>query len=232
MQTRRQAIFSYIRDLIKKLHGVEEIIFLHSNISSLGLDELDFIEIIMHIEKEYSIELSDSEIDSIKKIHELIDKIYFLTSKKLLSLNIKNNKMSTLKTGVTKTPTKKATAKLVTTTGSVEKVNYTFPDGTEFKGTIDQLTKVASALGLKISLKTFPKGFYPSESKGLVKISEMNEFHIRRALLKASRSYYALKGGPFENDKDLTNEQFLTAYTGLANLQVVQDLYSELEKRK
>ena len=75
----------------------------------------------------------------------------------------------------------------------MEKVNYTFEDGLEITGTIDQITTITKALGRKLDASKFdkmPKGYYVSESAGLVKIAEMNELHLRRALLKRAKAFY------------------------------------------
>lgn len=107
------------------------------------------------------------------------------------------------------------------------KLNHTFSDGTSFNGTFEQLQKVASALGMKITgITACPRGYYPSESKGLVKISDMNDFHIRRALLKRSKDYFAEIF-----DKDDTNRQFIQKYSQLLDDPTVADLCTELTKR-
>ena len=120
---------------------------------------------------------------------------------------------------VTKTATRSAS--------TAEKIDHVFPDGTKFSGTFEQLEKVASALGMKISgISVCPKGYYPSESRGVVKISEMNDYHIRRALLKRSKDYFA---GIFDREDD--NKKFLQKYTNLLEDQIVNDLANELAKR-
>ena len=108
------------------------------------------------------------------------------------------------------------------------KIKHKFPDGTEVTGTFEQLTAIAKALGGKlVGVKGSARGFYPSESKGLVKISEMNDFHLRRALVKRSKDYFTEVF-----DKTDTNTQFLKKYTGLTDDTIIQDLYNELSKRK
>lgn len=108
------------------------------------------------------------------------------------------------------------------------KVTYKFPDGTKFTGTYDQLEKVATTLGHKIAgISRIPKGYYMSESKGLVKITSMNDHHIRRALLKRTKDYFA---GLYA--KDDSNTSFLTKFTKLTDDSVVVELYNELSKRR
>lgn len=122
----------------------------------------------------------------------------------------------------TKTATKKA--------ASLEaKIEHTFENGVKVTGTFEQLESIAKAMGLKLVGVKAPamKGYYPSESKGLVKISSMNDYHIRRALLKRSKDYFTEIF-----DKEDSNSSFLKKFTGLADDQIVSDLFLELSKRK
>lgn len=123
----------------------------------------------------------------------------------------------------TKTATKKAAS------ATEAKIEHTFENGVKVTGTFEQLESIASAMGLKLVGVKAPsmKGYYPSESKGLVKISSMNDYHIRRALLKRSKDYFTEIF-----DKDDSNTAFLKKFTGLADDQIVADLYVELSKRK
>jgi hypothetical protein len=108
-----------------------------------------------------------------------------------------------------------------------EKISHTFPDGTAFTGSFEQLQKVSAALGMKITgISVCPRGYYPSESKGVVKISTMNDYHIRRALLKRTKDYFTRI---FEKEDD--NREFLNKYTQLLNDPVVEDLLNELAER-
>lgn len=132
--------------------------------------------------------------------------------------------MATLSKGAKATTgTKKGTVRK--TTAAV--IEHTFEDGTKFSGTFEQLEKVAKALGLSITgIGKVPKGYYMSESKGLVKISDMNEYHIRRALIKRSKDYFA----EIFNKED-SIKTFLGKYTSLTEDQTIVDLYNELQKR-
>lgn len=122
------------------------------------------------------------------------------------------------------------TAKRKTATKPVAKgkiIEYTFEGGVKFAGTFEQLQKVATTLGMKISGVSVPRGYYDSESKGIVKISTMNDFHLRNALVKRTREYYA---GIYSASD--TNKQFLDKFHGLVDDQIVSDLHLELSKRK
>lgn len=123
-------------------------------------------------------------------------------------------------TSVKSTSTKKKTVKS-------SYIDYTFEDGTKFSGTVENLNKVASSLGMKVTaIGTIPKGYYISESKGLVKISTMNNHHLRRALISHTRNYYA----NVYNSTDSIKE-FLLKYEALDSNSVIMDLYNELRKR-
>lgn len=127
----------------------------------------------------------------------------------------------------TTSSSRRTTAK--SSASSAEKIDHVFPDGTKFSGTFEQLQTVASALGLKLKLtgvSFVPRGFYPSESKGLTKISEMNDHHIRRALIKRSKDFFTEI-----YTKEDTNSKFLSKFTSLTDDAIIVDLYNELAKR-
>jgi hypothetical protein len=106
-------------------------------------------------------------------------------------------------------------------------IEHTFPDGSKFAGTIEQLTTVASALGLKlVGVSTVPRGYYPSESKGMVPISSMNDYHIRRALVKRCKDYMS----DIYKAED-TNKTFLKKFSYWADDTIIVDLYNELSRR-
>jgi hypothetical protein len=111
----------------------------------------------------------------------------------------------------------------------MEKVKYTFEDGLEITGTIDQLQTITKSLGRKLDASKFinrPKGYYVSESTGLIKITEMNEFHLRRALLKRAKDYYA----EVFNAED-SIPKFLEKFTSIGIDPLVVELFTELDKR-
>ncbi len=124
----------------------------------------------------------------------------------------------------------KATATSTVAAKSTEKsIEYTFENGLKISGTIDQIETVASSMGLKLNYKSIghrPVGMYPSATKGLVRISTMNDYHLRRALLKHAKDYYAEVFQATDS-----NKQFLTKFTGLADDSLVVDLFTELSKR-
>jgi hypothetical protein len=108
-------------------------------------------------------------------------------------------------------------------------IEYTFDNGLKVNGTFEQLTSVAKAMGLKlVELKTpSRRGYYFSESKGIVKISEMNQYHLRRALLKRGKEYLL----EIYKKEDSISE-FLKKFRGLEKDSIVSELYLELESRK
>jgi hypothetical protein len=106
-------------------------------------------------------------------------------------------------------------------------ITHTFSDGTSFTGSFVQLQKVAEALGMKITgISVCPRGYYPSESRGVIKISTMNDYHLRRALLKRSRDYFT---GIYE--KEDSNREFLKKYKAFSEDQIANDLCDELSSR-
>jgi hypothetical protein len=135
-------------------------------------------------------------------------------------------KSSTTRTSAKSTSTKRTT-KTSSTAGSVA-IDHVFENGVKVSGTLEQLETIAKAMGLKlVGIKTeYTRGFYSSESKGLIKISSMNEYHIRRALLKRSKDYFTEIF-----DKDDTNREFLKKFTSLTEDPIIIDLYTELSSR-
>jgi hypothetical protein len=109
------------------------------------------------------------------------------------------------------------------------KIKYTFPSGLEVIGSIDEIEKIAKTMGVKLDYKvvgTVPRGYYPSESRGLTKISSMSDFHIRRALLKRSKDYFS---AVYEASD--SNKVFLGKFLNLTEDSIIQDLFSELKNR-
>lgn len=113
------------------------------------------------------------------------------------------------------------------------KITHKFASGLEVSGTFDEIAAVATALGQKLDLTELYKkngehisGYYPSESKGLIKIADMQDFHIRRALLKRAKEYYS---GVFDAKDE--NEKFLTKFIGLVDDRIVKELFIELQSR-
>lgn len=70
-----------INNLLKDLHGVgeEEIIPETKLKDDLGFDSLDDVEVVMNIEKEFNIHISDDEAEGLKTVQDLYD----ITSKKV-----------------------------------------------------------------------------------------------------------------------------------------------------
>ena len=113
------------------------------------------------------------------------------------------------------------------------KITHKFASGLEVSGTFEEIAAVATALGQKLDLTELYKkngehisGYYPSESKGLIKIADMQDFHIRRALLKRAKEYYS---NVFDAKDE--NEKFLMKFVALVDDRLVKELFLELQKR-
>lgn len=59
-------VYKKIRSLTKKDFNQE------SNVYEIGVDSLDFIELITNVEEELNISISDDELMSIKKVEDII----------------------------------------------------------------------------------------------------------------------------------------------------------------
>lgn len=114
-------------------------------------------------------------------------------------------------------------------------MKYTFPNGTTVEGTLDQIMAVAKALGLPVNLDilgaiTPPRGYYNSESKGLLKISSMESIHIRNALLKRATSFFnglSTKSVSTKSDRIA----FLKSFTSLTTDSQIEDLFVVLSRK-
>lgn len=71
-------------------------------------------------------------------------------------------------------------------------MEYTFTNGLTVKGTYEQIAAVATSLKLPLDLSKLPfvPGYYKSGSRGLIKVTDMADAHLKNALCKAMRSFY------------------------------------------
>jgi hypothetical protein len=131
-------------------------------------------------------------------------------------------------------PTKtvrKPVATPATTAASAKKMSYTFQNGATIKGTMEQIVAYGKLTNQKIDMSkitgnSVPKGYYNSSSKGLIKISEMHDTHLRNAIVKNATA--ALTS--LQNSK-LTNKQFLVRWTMAGSSALIAELVAELNKR-
>jgi hypothetical protein len=110
-------------------------------------------------------------------------------------------------------------------------MKYKFKNGAEVDGTLDQILEIAKSLGEVVDLGKLgavPVGYYQSEHKGIIKISDMADVHIRNALLKMSRKWFEALG----KETGLTNSQFMKRYVSLTDQSKINELFVELSKRK
>jgi len=110
-------------------------------------------------------------------------------------------------------------------------MTYKFKNGVEFIGTAQQILDYAKLLGEPIDAKQFetslPRGYYLSETKGLVQISEMETNHIVNSLNKLTVEYFlALKP-----NKSFNLAEYLKKFVSLVEVPQVEDLYTELNRR-
>ena len=113
----------------------------------------------------------------------------------------------------------------------MKKITYTLSTGATINGTVEDIIKIVTALGDKLDAKQIgscPPGYYISETKGLVKLSEMSTGHVKNALLKVTREYYTeLSKAMYTID----TTTFLQRFTSLDTNAQVRDLYRELNSR-
>jgi hypothetical protein len=114
---------------------------------------------------------------------------------------------------------------------SVKTQKYKLKSGAEISGTVEQILATAKAVGETVDLSrldvTSLKGYYKSDKMGLIKISDMNEMHLRNAIIKQTKRYFE----SLVNVKGLTKTQWLQKYVGLAEDSIIVELTNELIKR-
>lgn len=104
-------------------------------------------------------------------------------------------------------------------------MEYKLKSGAVITGTFDQIKEIAKSLGETVSSDAH---YYSSSKDEWLKISDMEDGHIRNALLKRSREFFE----ELSALKKATNTDFLQKYTQLVDDKVVINLFSELQKRK
>jgi hypothetical protein len=71
-----------------------------------------------------------------------------------------------------------------------------------------------------------PRGHYLSERKGLIKLSSMNPYHLKRALIKRQRD---LLGDIYNPDE--SSEEFLLKLRSISRDRILNSLKREIKKR-
>lgn len=112
------------------------------------------------------------------------------------------------------------------------KYSYVFNSGVKIENvSFDQLLQLAANIGESIDasklLGGVPKGYYLSESKGLVKIEAMDTQFVVNSMCKLARTYIE-KIRP-THITDL--KKFLEDFVGLGNDSKINELFTELTTR-
>lgn len=74
---KEQEIFEKLKEIVKKQLGVEEsnIKMDSTFVDDLAADSLDIVELIMNIEEEFDIEISDNDAEAIVTINDVVQYI-------------------------------------------------------------------------------------------------------------------------------------------------------------
>lgn len=113
----------------------------------------------------------------------------------------------------------------------MSEIKYKFANGVTITGSAEQVLEYAKLIGEVVDPKNLgdaiPRGYYDSKTKGLLKISEMADFHIVNALNKLCVDYYS----SLKPTKDLDLKEYLKKFVGLTDDPEIEDLYTELVNR-
>ncbi len=107
--------------------------------------------------------------------------------------------------------------------------SYKFKNGSSINGNVAQIMEVAKILGEEVDaaqLGIIPKGYYMSETKGLIKISDMNPLHIKNALTKATYTYFQNIG-----KEKISLKEYLQKFLAFTDSEQIVDLFEELVKQ-
>jgi acyl carrier protein len=67
-------IFEKVQKIIANQLGIDaDEVTLETDIDDLGADSLDFVEILMAVEEEFDIEITDAEADVIDTVEDLVE---------------------------------------------------------------------------------------------------------------------------------------------------------------
>lgn len=99
-------------------------------------------------------------------------------------------------------------------------MTHTFKSGLVVQGTQEEIAKIGKFLGEPI----FPT--YKSATKGDIPVDEMNEIHLRNAILLHLREYFTQK-----NFKNMDNESFLDNLEVQNFPETIEMLIKELNRR-
>ena len=209
--------------------------------NDLGFDSLDAVELALKVETKYDIVINDEDLEKFRTVDDIVKyllKVFYGGNLELFLSKLNYINMSTLTTAkasvkprVRGTSSASVSKKLVakTATPVLEgSISHKFSDGSSFSGTFEQLKLVAAALGETVDhLATPPRGYYFSTSKkGMMKISTMNDYHLRRTLVKVSTDYL----DSIYKAED-SNAVFIKKFESMTDNPLVLDLYAELHNR-
>lgn len=77
MEQTKQELFERLKKIISSCAFVDEEITEESTFDDLGIgDSLDFVEVIMECEKEFSITIADESVEKMENVGQLLDLIY------------------------------------------------------------------------------------------------------------------------------------------------------------
>jgi acyl carrier protein len=76
-QHTKESIFHHLRAAIAtQLKVAEQDISLASTLTSLGVDSLDTVELIMRIEDDFNLEIADEDAEQFTSLESIVDYIY------------------------------------------------------------------------------------------------------------------------------------------------------------
>ena len=69
----REEVIGIVSDIIKEQLGVSDVALDAKLKEDLGADSLDQVEMVMHAEEKFNIEIADEELESITTVNEFVE---------------------------------------------------------------------------------------------------------------------------------------------------------------
>jgi len=119
----------------------------------------------------------------------------------------------------------------------MEKVvlEYTFQDGLKVSGSLEQILSIGQLKKEVVNLQQIAgvdgvsiSGYYNSKTKGLIKISDMNNVHLMNSFCYSARTLYEKLS---KKTKELSCSDFVKEIQTLSSDSLLTDLANEINKR-
>lgn len=80
MSLPKESVQEKVIELVASVNNLsKEMVLPEQNLQSMGIDDLDLLELVMNLEEHFSIHITDNEVEKIKQVDQLINLVYIKT---------------------------------------------------------------------------------------------------------------------------------------------------------